>query len=210
MKEKHFISSFFEETLDDYKNHTYRDVNNNGDFNYIVLKMLFLIYGELDFINPRITNDTNSAFQNMMKFGYSLDNVKKFFREFDDYNLSSENRKRTILSVDIQKRLIDMLFLKKKILNVNENELNVFFAYLCELNDLAALDYYKKNLYFSAINTKEIEYLEVLPTFEENSNDKKNTKLSFEFSSVNGFANIIIILSVIAVICLIIAIISFM
>lgn len=205
MEEKYFINSFFEKTLDNYQNLAKsKALSLANDFNITVLKILILIYGELDFINPRIANDGKAVFRNMMKFGYSLAEIEDFFEEFNKYNqlVLNNDEQKNKFAVSIQKKLIDMLFLKREVVGLSDNDLNVFYTFLNNLNFIDVLDYFKLKLYHITENSREVEHFEIESKVDGHEEKQKPNQLTFEFSGASGFASIIVILSAIAVVCL--------
>lgn len=204
MKEKYFVSTYFEEAIDEYQ----KLLKNNSleescDFSIIVLRILFFIYGELDFLNPKITNDAKSVYRNMTKFGYSSSDVMNFFKKFNDYNYMIKNNliDRYNLKNGIQKDLIEMFFYKQAILNLNESEINKMYQFLNQLNSEDGKDYFKTKLCDIKLQSNQVEYLEVESTFIENVENDKIVKNKDRMAYASGFTNIIVILSVIALVC---------
>lgn len=123
MENKVFINESFTKALNDYltcKNNI-KGIKYNS-FVVVVIRMLIIIYDELDITNPYDFNNENMLYNNLTKFGYSKDNIIRFFELFNSYN-QKENKDDFI---NIQKMLIDMMMQKKKTINVMSEELEEF------------------------------------------------------------------------------------
>ena len=79
----------------------------------------------------------------MMKFGYSMADIEEFFIEFNKYNFFSQNRdnQQNKYALNIQIKLIDMFFLKRKVISSDDSDLRVFLALLSTLDFMDAIDY---------------------------------------------------------------------
>lgn len=114
-----------------------KDEKNMASLPFLVLvvRTLIYIYGELDIINPYITRneDNMGGFDsNLTKYGYSLNNLKKFKENLKNFPEQEKNNKKPNLAFkEIEKSLIDMYFCKKKVMSLSNNEELEFQKYLC-------------------------------------------------------------------------------
>ena len=76
-----FVNEAFTNGLNDYLNN-----KNNPEsvkfnsFLVVVIRLLTIIYDELDILNPFYLNNERSLDTNMTKYGYSLENVNEFLK----------------------------------------------------------------------------------------------------------------------------------
>ena len=161
-----------------------------NDFFVKVIKCLVFIYGDLDLINPHITKDTKALFANFGKYGYAKNDIINFI---DSFTSQSDCNK-----VSIATQLIDMFFLKTKILTVTEIEKTTFLHILYNLTESQEVYYYFDNKFNEKSEEKEIEFLEVEPNLKEK---EINKKLTFQYSAASGYVSIITILITIALVC---------
>lgn len=128
----------------------YLENKENNDFLTVVIKTLINIYGELDIINPYKTN-TESGMggfdENLVKFGYTRENLSLFKQEMMDYYLTKDQIPNKYFN-KIEKDLIDMFFLKIKSVNHDENTFNSFKSYLL-FNNEKSIDKTEIERYFS-------------------------------------------------------------
>lgn len=128
----------------------YLENKENNDFLTLVIKTLINIYGELDIINPYKTN-TESGMggfdENIVKFGYTRENLSLFKQNFLNYFLTKEQIPNKYFN-EIERDLIDMFFLKVKSVNHNENTFNTFKSYL-RFNDEKSVDKDEIERYFN-------------------------------------------------------------
>ena len=128
----------------------YLENKENTDFLTVVIKTLINIYGELDIINPYKTN-TESGMggfdENIIKFGYSKENLSLFKQEMMDYYLTKEQVPNKYFN-KIEKDLIDMFFLKINSVNHDESTFNNFKSYLL-FNNEKSIDKTEIERYFN-------------------------------------------------------------
>ena len=126
MKGEYFINEAIEVALNNYK-----DSQNNKDsilynsFLVVVIRILVLIYGEADLLNPYYLNNKITFLNNLSKYGLSKSDIAIFISDlFNFYKLEEENKKRVIkvknpYFKNILKQLVDMFTLKRKTVGVN-------------------------------------------------------------------------------------------
>lgn len=107
-----------------------------NSFLVVVVRILVLIYGELDIINPYMSNDKELLVENLIKYRYSKNSVEVFIAKVNDYykeELSNEERNiknKNTYFVEIQKMLIDMFVCKKMNFNITKEETKEFYELL--------------------------------------------------------------------------------
>lgn len=121
--EKAFINEAYDYAIKMYL----REKKNKEGIKYnsfavVVIRLLNIIYDELDILTPFQLNDESIFYSNLQKYGYSLENIIDFNNTFLSF-YQNENKKDFI---KIQKMLIDMYAKKKISLNVSEEEINRF------------------------------------------------------------------------------------
>lgn len=135
-----------------------------NSFLVVIIRMLIVLYGELDIINPWNVLDEELLKSNLAKFGYKKDDIELFFQNLEKYfEQELENEKQTIKSknayfIIIQKQLIDMLVCKKINFLLTEVETKDFYDLLytpntsdplrLSYNYLMAKDVYEVDRYF--------------------------------------------------------------
>ena len=97
-----------------------------NSFFAVVIRLMILIYDELDILNPYYLKDETLLDSNLKKYGYSYEDISKFKIAIDDY-YKNESEDGFIF---IQKELINMFMKKKIVLDIKDEELNTFKALL--------------------------------------------------------------------------------
>ncbi len=189
MNRKFLVSEVFEQALTKYFDKEKKgDFISNSDGYLNIIRCLIFIYGDLDFINPKLTKDTKALIENLSKFGYSKSNIYNFFDYFNSYDL-----------FNISKSLIDMYKNKKDVLVLDNSDSENFLRLLKNIvnieSNMELYDYYENILK----DKNEIEILEIEPLLEEK--EEVNKGFSFQLDDVNGFVSIISILIFIAIVC---------
>ncbi len=121
--EKSFINEAYDYAIKMYLN----EKNNKEGIKYnsfavVVIRLLNIIYDELDILTPYQLNDEEIFYSNLQKYGYPLESIQEFNNTFLAF-YRNENKADFI---KIQKMLIDMFAKKKISLNVPEEEINNF------------------------------------------------------------------------------------
>lgn len=133
--ETFFINEAFNKGLNDYINS--KDKTESvlyNSFLVVVIRLLIVIYGELDIINPFYIKNEDSFDMNLMKFGAKREKIVKlkmlveFFYEFD--NKQTKKREYNPYFIEIQKCIIDLFNIKKINFGLKENENREFFELL--------------------------------------------------------------------------------
>lgn len=118
-----FVNKGFTFALSEYLNN--KNNPNGIDYNSfyaMVIRMLALIYDELDIINPYYINNYQTLLTNLIKYGYSSSDVQKFFVTLDEY-YRNENSDGFVF---IQKSLVDMFVKKNSSMKLAEEEKYAF------------------------------------------------------------------------------------
>ena len=121
--DKAFINEAYEYAIKMYLNekHNKEGIKYNS-FAVVVIRLLNIIYDELDIITPYQLKDETIFYNNLQKYGYPYDSIIEFNNAFLSF-YKDENR---IDFIKIQKMLIDMYAKKRVTLNVSQNEENEF------------------------------------------------------------------------------------
>lgn len=113
-----FVNEAFTIAINDYLN---SKNNTNGvkfnSFMVVVIRLLMIIYDELDILNPFYLNNEQALNDNLEKYGYNYISVDKFKKTFQNYyeNENSED------FINLQKMLIDMFALKNKTMEISKD-----------------------------------------------------------------------------------------
>jgi len=126
MKEGYFVNVALDKAIKAYiaSSKKQNSIMYNS-FLVIIIRVLALIYGRLDILNPYYLNNSVAFFNNLAKYGMSRADIAVFKEELlNYYNFELENQKRDIrvknpYFVTTLKYLIDMFVLKKKSTDVS-------------------------------------------------------------------------------------------
>ena len=132
-----FINEAFTKAINDYLN----SVDNPkgivyNSFLVVVIRLLIIIYSELDIVNPMVINDEELLKNNLAKYGYSKNSLDIFFSDLQVYyDLEKDNENKIIkiknpYFIEVQKELIDMFIAKKMNYNLKEKEVKDFYGLL--------------------------------------------------------------------------------
>ena len=166
-----FINPSLSKAIEDYLK--YKDnPSDEHNFDYLVsiVRTLIYIYGELDIINPYITQNEHSMGgfdNNIVKFGFPSDLLEDFKNSFVTYDQEvANNAKPNVSFTKLQKYMIDMFFYKKRSLNLPDSTLEEIkkFLYIREnqevhyakLRDICLTDFDEIDLYF---RSKQYEFM---------------------------------------------------
>lgn len=191
-----FVNEAFESAVKKYID--LGKINNEivaNSFEVMVLKMLAVIYGETDIINPYIIKSEKSFKQNITKFGYSVEEYEDFKTEFLEYYYLEEENKNLQLKkangyfIKIQKKLIDMFFLKKANYRITEDEEKSFFdlLYTSKTTNPLRMSYN----YLTAKNYREVEdyfYAKLEESQETPEPPKKSNVLNIEAYEILNYS----------------------
>lgn len=174
MKESYFINVALETAIKSYLiGSKDKDGILYNSFEVVVIRILALIYGELDILNPYYLKDEVAFLNNLAKFGMSRADVALFKEDFlNYYNLEKQNKdlkikKKNLYFRTVLKYLVDMFVQKKQSVGVNyqaeemfleliytshtKNPYRVSFNYL--INDNPE---YIEKYYYSKLNELEV------------------------------------------------------
>lgn len=174
MKNKEFVNKAFDIAIKMYIDT--KDKPNSIAYNsflVVTIRILALIYGKTDIINPYYLDNSVVFFQNLGKYGISSSELAEFKEEFlKFYVFESDNEKRKIKLQNpyfktVLKHLIDMFVVKKKNDKVSfsdeekfleliytshtKNAYRISYAYLM-LDDVM----YTEKYYYSKLNEVEM------------------------------------------------------
>ena len=135
--ERVFINEAFTKAINDYLSSV---ENPKGvvynSFLVIVIRLLIVLYSELDIVNPMVINDEELLKNNLAKYGYSKNDLEMFLSDLQVYyDIEKENENKMIkiqnpYFITIQKELIDMLIAKKLNFHLKEKEVQDFYDLL--------------------------------------------------------------------------------
>lgn len=132
-----FINEAFSKAIKDYLKSVEqpKGVLYNS-FLVVVIRLLIIMYSELDIVNPMVINDEDLLKNNLAKYGYSKNDLDMFFSDLQVYyDIEKENENKMIkiknpYFITVQKELIDMLIAKKLNYNLKEKEVQDFYSLL--------------------------------------------------------------------------------
>lgn len=133
MREEYFVNIAFEESIKSY----IANANNQNNVHYntsfvIVIRLLILIYGKLDILNPYYLKNSIVFMNNLAKFGVNKSEIALFkddflrFYEFEKENEKGKIKIRNPYFTVIQQYLVDMFIAKKKKESVSLKEEETF------------------------------------------------------------------------------------
>lgn len=135
--EKVFINDSFNKALNDYtSSNEYPKGITYNSFLVVVIRLLIIIYNELDILNPLLMNDERLLKENLSKFGYTPDQVNEFFADLQRYyeielkNEQNDIKIKNPFFISVQKKLIDMFIVKKLNFHLTQEETNEFYELL--------------------------------------------------------------------------------
>ena len=159
-----------------------------NSFLVVIIRMLVIIYGELDIVNPYQINDEVSFDRNLMKYGAKkeeIDNLKRLFDGFykiEKRNEQSIKKEKNNYFIEVQKILIDLFNCKRVNYGTTDNESKKFFdlLYTPGTSNALRLSYN----YLNAENIYEVaEYYKIAMNEKIKKTEKKEEKkkiLSFD------------------------------
>ena len=132
-----FINEAFTKAINDYLKSVEqpKSVVYNS-FLVVVIRLLIIMYSELDIVNLMVIYDEDLLKNNLAKYGYSKNNLDIFFSDLQVYyELEKDNENKTIkvknpYFITVQKELIDMLIAKKLNFHLKEKEVQDFYSLL--------------------------------------------------------------------------------
>lgn len=191
MKEGYFVNVAFTEALKSYlASFDNKDGIMYNSFEVVVIRILALIYGRLDILNPYYLNNSVAFFNNLAKYGMSKVDIAMFKEEFlNFYNFNKNNQssrfkvKNPYFKTTL-KYLVDMFIAKKKNTGVTFSEEEQFLdlAYTTHTKSPYRISYgylmldddmYIEKYYYSKLNELEM-------TREININETISTPLNLE------------------------------
>lgn len=123
MKNNIFVNEGFNYALNEYIEH--KNNPNGVEFNsflVVVIRLLTIIYDELDLLTPYYLKNEESLDMNLKKYGYPKEDIYIFKSYINQYYDNASEEKFVLL----QKMLIDMFACKKASLKLAPKELDSF------------------------------------------------------------------------------------
>lgn len=93
-----------------------------NSFLVVIIRMLVLIYDELDIITPYNTGSEELLNSNLAKYGYEYEKIINFKTALNSYNINPNSQD----YITIEKCVIDMLGKKKSTIDLTEEEIKRF------------------------------------------------------------------------------------
>lgn len=123
MEESVFVNEAFTYAVSEYlaSKKTPEGIKYNSFF-VVVIRLLTIIYDELDIVNPYNLKDEQGLFNNLKKYGYAEENIHELKRMLQKYYENEDE----VVFIKIQKMLIDMFAKKKITLKLSQDEINAF------------------------------------------------------------------------------------
>lgn len=133
------MDSFLDEAVQKYMHN-----KEDNSFDVKIIKILSLIYNEIDIINPILLHDYKLLDANLMKYFKSLEELNKFKKAFSNYMIFKDINS----FLTLYKLIIDMIALKYKDKYITEEEVRQFETYFFEGKSVKALkEYWDSTLY---------------------------------------------------------------
>ena len=152
MREEYFVNIAFEESIKKYLASKSDPESLAYNTSYVVvIRLLALIYSELDIINPYYLKNSIAFMNNLSKFGINNGELALFkddFLRFYEFECENEKRKfkqKNPYFVSIQKYLVDMFVAKKKTEKVSLNEEETFLELIYSSH---TKNYYRISYYY--------------------------------------------------------------
>lgn len=120
MNKEIFISESFTNSINQYlrcKNKP--DGIEFNSFLVVLVRILVIIYDELDIVNPFYLNKEEVLYRNLQKYGYPRNSIVSFFNMFNKFD---ENPSEKVF-IELQKSVVDMFSKKKKAIKVSSGEI---------------------------------------------------------------------------------------
>lgn len=97
-----------------------------NSFFVVVIRLLSIIYDELDIIGPYQSNNAKLLYENLEKYDYSKEAIDEFLTNLQNYYKSADENN----FINIQTSLVDMYAKKKLSMNVSNEEIKLFRSLL--------------------------------------------------------------------------------
>ncbi|MBE6154532.1 MAG: hypothetical protein E7163_03030 [Firmicutes bacterium] len=174
MKEKVFVNIAFDEAIKSYiACLNDKDSLKYNSFIVVTIRILALIYGKLDILNPYYLNNNVAFFNNLAKYGMNRADLAVFKEEFlNFYNFEKENDTKKIKIKNpyfktVLKYLVDMFVAKKRNADVSivEEEKFLELTYTTHTKNYYQISYrylnidderYIEKYYYSKLNEIEM------------------------------------------------------
>jgi len=132
---KPFVNEVISEAIGNYLKYKEKQEDPNfWTFPVMAIRTLIFIYGELDIINPYITQNEHNMGgfdSNLKKYGFRERELEEFKQAFLNYKKEiEENKYPNVSFLTIEKSLIRMYFDKKRMMNLGEEKDLEFKNYL--------------------------------------------------------------------------------
>ena len=136
----------------------YKDTPNSVEYNnfyVVVIRLLCIIYDEVNVITPYMNKDVKQFDKNITKYGYELDKLIDFKNQLDAAFDATYQGKFNPYFINIQKILIDMLMTKKDVTDISSYQVEQFYKTLYTPENKNPLQI--SELFLNAIDVWEID-----------------------------------------------------
>jgi len=208
MKERYFVNEAIDKAIEMYID-SYNARQQDGflynSFLVVTIRILTLIYGKLDILNPFYINNSVTFFNNLGKYGVSKADLTLFAEELlRYYNFECENKDRKIrlknpyFKTTLQ-YLIDMFIAKKKSVNVSLVEEEKFLELIYSTHTknpyrisegyfMIGDNNYTEKYYYSKLNEFELTR-DLDKTISANLNLKALAEMGIGLSNLKNMSN---------------------
>ena len=167
-----FINEAIDKAIFNYINYTEnKDISNAHIFEFLVTKILVNIYGEINIINPYKAKNEDAFKENLMIYGLKDSELNMFFNYMNEYGIylkTPSNDLKTVLPIQINSLIINMIIYKNSIQNLTEEELKSYDEY-----------FNSKNQYLSKYMELIVEDSEFIPKLWERKKTQLEKNLLF-------------------------------
>lgn len=121
-------------------------IHNKEDnsFDVKIIKILAIIYNEIDLVNPILLNDYKLLDKNLLKYLKNENELTKFKTSFNNYMINNDIN----AFLTLYKIIIDMIAMKYKDSFITEDEVKMYESYFFEGKSVSSLkEYWDKTLY---------------------------------------------------------------
>lgn len=233
--DQYFINEAIDKSIENYlTSQSNKDGLLYNSFLVVIIRMLVLIYGELDIVNPYHIESEFAFNSNLMKFGCTKEEIDSFKRLMQGYYDNDKNNKSiSKYFIELQKLVIDMFNERKINFGFTKNEINEFYNLLytpytnnalrISFNYLNAEDIYEIDNYFKSLKDRkkdnkddiiaQVQKEDIGNIIIGNNNVPNQESPVEEFDTPiatgNGYVDILIIMSIIVTVVMVIFIFSF-
>ncbi len=187
-----FINNTFTKAINAYLNEKEEGIVYNS-FLVVCIRLLIIIYSETDIINPFNTNNEEILKNNLIKFGYPMTEVERFFNNLTEFENVENKNKDTLNKINpyfitIQKQLIDMLITKKVNFHLVDEEIKEFYSLLYTPDSVEPLILSYNYMVAEDVNTIKNYFFEQLKNSEKVEDEAIKNYLNNRSYEIMGYS----------------------